>query len=871
MHIQENEDVILAIPTEYSIESDLSKVFIAVPIVETANYIHIPFVINSKKLKTIEARNTLSSDKTELQSNIELLEKAFSLYFNFIKDKMQTCSNAYEFMKFQLVMGDRAKEPVWEKFNNIVKDTLDKIKDLKVVPLHDTEQKQSILDCIFPILMYDSKDLTNYKNDIFAQFYELVNTIKNDIPAKEKLHEWKEVASNIAGCLDGIITTYTIDNLISDFKGVVETYTKKNKNSLPKFDEAIFSEKSLPLSKDLLLKYYELNNFLHQKNFQVSNSIDNLIPSEAECLGGKNRQWTKSGIGFQIKLKGKNLEVDSIGTHLSKLGKYLISELIHPDFVRFEVAQAALNNEYLTLEGIFQHLKDEKYYYLPEKITYEWLKPENENYKKLIGWLGLFNWCIKNNKLFEGIYMLMNDLSIRKWKETDKTEVILPFSALAINTKYEKLYENRVLHNLYFKLEDEVTELNDFSTHDAFITELPYKIPETNLDKEKLRALITSSKTDLSNSHKINTQTSEYVYDVPFWNETVGKTGTNIELSQLFFEFIIEVLAKNKPKEIEVACDCKDKKHTIVPVKWLSQIKVSSWVAVKKEEGDTEKIQAQDANKSTLPALFLDSKDKTFNGLIIQHLKNDVSFLKHFDFDLFDISAKIKAQASNGNISEATIRDNTSKLIDLMDTDDIENISSINPDKNDAFKDYLRAGIEKYSKNNTKQAENNAIGKYVESVIEQIVTEKGFKIEYTGIGSDYELSDNSQTTSLHSAKINSYLLEIKFTIGNRVHLSKVQGKEAQKNKKEYIVVVVKCTEAERKKILECATRNTPINDNITNTVKKNTYIIVNVDQKLPSVTNDSNDIETDMNGYWLKESLWKNTNCASIENWLKNI
>ena len=100
---------------------------------------------------------------------------------------------------------------------------------------------------------------------------------------------------------------------------------------------------------------------------------------------------------------------------------------------------------------------------------------------------------------------------------------------------------------------------------------------------------------------------------------------------------------------------------------------------------------------------------------------------------------------------------------------------------------------------------NHSIGTLVEIIIKKILEGKGFNVDRTGIGSDYEIDydfiedDQEQVLNIENSK-GKYLVEIKATRTNAVHMSLAQAREAKKNPYRFFLCVVSLNDEEVEEI-----------------------------------------------------------------------
>ena len=85
---------------------------------------------------------------------------------------------------------------------------------------------------------------------------------------------------------------------------------------------------------------------------------------------------------------------------------------------------------------------------------------------------------------------------------------------------------------------------------------------------------------------------------------------------------------------------------------------------------------------------------------------------------------------------------------------------------------------------------NKEIEENLEEVIKRIVEREGLETRSIYKGGDLEIWPEDEWWDSGAIEIEPYLLEIKFTSGSRVHLSKAQSNTAREKRENYIVLVV---------------------------------------------------------------------------------
>lgn len=166
-----------------------------------------------------------------------------------------------------------------------------------------------------------------------------------------------------------------------------------------------------------------------------------------------------------------------------------------------------------------------------------------------------------------------------------------------------------------------------------------------------------------------------------------------------------------------------------------------------------------------------------------------------------------------------------------------------------------------------QKAVNKKIGENVELIINKILCNKGCNVQAIHCGGDFEIWHHKDAVwdSGHMTISSKITVEIKFTSGSEVHLTKRQSERARSQKSQYIVLVVNGEWGLRALLNELDEES--ISDELITAIKYNSHVIKNLSEKLGELPNPK-EIEPDIHGYWLKKALWENQD--NIVTWLEN-
>jgi len=163
---------------------------------------------------------------------------------------------------------------------------------------------------------------------------------------------------------------------------------------------------------------------------------------------------------------------------------------------------------------------------------------------------------------------------------------------------------------------------------------------------------------------------------------------------------------------------------------------------------------------------------------------------------------------------------------------------------------------------------NRQIGENVELIIKKILCNNGCNVQPIYFGGDLEIWPKEYAGwDIGYITISSKItVEIKFTSGSEVHLTKFQSKTARLQKSGYIVLVVNGDWGLRE-LLNVDIDEDSISDKLITAIKDYSHVVKNLYEKLGELPNPK-EIEPDLHGYWLKNALWENK--ENIVTWLEN-
>ena len=810
--------------------SSFPKLYVkGLPLIETGNYLKIPFVINSPQFGTTEDRNTLEN----IEENEEILKKAFLLYHRLIErlSKLPEMRGLYFLSDFRLVSNTIVSEnPLWKELNSLLETHIPHI--VQNYPLVNTsERREVIAKVIFPSRAIKSIEL---QPGNFSKFYNLLANMNKIIPARDELECWIKVVSNLVNEFGdmGHITIYDIVNLQDDIKNFVGESFHKLKE--------LGEEFNLPDPKQFLISFFELVDDLYKRKIiESSDFADHMLLDQSGLVG--SYEWENGKLCIDQELSEDFKDI------VQKIGWKIRQELVSEDFAIYKIIKD-LVRDIQDVNKALQHVISN---YTPSE---ENLKEEPWG-DKVNGWIDLFRWCAENEKFYKDFPIITKDRKVRQIEDLDEETVVVSFKNISIDEEFEGIYpESRILHPAYLSTENSDLIMEHLMKYDAFVTYLPIYKSEITLGWNKLKSVLIENNEVSKVDHKIKGLTDS-ISVLPFWNEVIGRISEYQERAESLFRFVALCLLKNDKnwdKSQTVKCSCKKANHKIIPSQWLASLKTDAWVPLKVKDNDEEKIVKTMATRESIETLLVKI---SLENLIDINPEKITKLLMHFGFDELDL--KIKLQSIERGATEEQVRKEVSILVDI--TKLVPNLAEIAKQDTHAFKEAIEKLKESFG-NKTIADENRTIGKNLEVIIAKILSslEGVAEIKPVYKGGDLELwPEMNEGWDSGLIEIKPYIIEVKFTSGTRVHLSKAQGEMSKEKKEHHIVLVVKNAARLRDLLLSRDTSNNNIPEQLVLKIIENSHIVEDIYQKLGSFPN-LDEIDPDSHGYWVKRKLWDN-------------
>lgn len=283
------------------------------------------------------------------------------------------------------------------------------------------------------------------------------------------------------------------------------------------------------------------------------------------------------------------------------------------------------------------------------------------------------------------------------------------------------------------------------------------------------------------------------------------------ERARLFIRFLLDLAIdfdNSVLEPVKLTCNECKQSHSIYTSTWLFVLKTQKWVPVAKGKQETpsaKNLAALLQNQPEMLDILVGEKpSKFFNNL-------NVSISDIIKFAIAkDEEAKLALDNATGRIYKS-FGGNTTRLTQLAEL--IEDEPNI------------MAELEKKINDLERVRRNQRVGATMEKAFKELfetdeMKQSGFKIERTGVGSDFalehDLVDNGREQLFGISKgTKKVLVELKTCTENCVRMTTTQGQTAVMNKGNYVLCVV------------------PLSDNMSeSSVRDNSRFVLDIGDKL---------------------------------------
>ena len=269
------------------------------------------------------------------------------------------------------------------------------------------------------------------------------------------------------------------------------------------------------------------------------------------------------------------------------------------------------------------------------------------------------------------------------------------------------------------------------------------------------------------------------VTDIVKRAEIMDRVSNSRERAFLFWRFLTEWLIKNDVNSIELKetnCQCGGT-HEYYSGAWVMPVRNNSWIRC---EGD-RRVRA---TTESLASLLRD------NGWQMDSLNQNpavVNLLTAIGVTQFDLMREF---VTAGNEEERRVQENILTEIIVKAGGNLNQISALVQDLKED--ENLLQHLEERREQRRIVSENQHLGQQVEELVKVNLEKEGFSVRRTGIGSDFEISNDTDNIITLDVARNSknWLVEVKSTRTQSVNMTPTQAKTAEGKGDEFLLCIV---------------------------------------------------------------------------------
>jgi len=789
----------------------IPKIFIAFPLFGTQD-LPFPVVVNSRKFEPTEKRDGIflgREDTDDIKQNKGLLEKANNLFINLVSN---SDSNRWENIHTLLKI-ERPPEKDWldkDWYTGLLKNCIGEIRKLRLLK---TESGSFIApdDGFIPIV----EGLDEGKIEGLWNLCYCFLDYNDKIPANELVFEWAQVINGWSSIgLDLAKIKITIEELTKKIEGC---------GNLQGFKSNLNQDKD---EFETLNDFYKLLLDLEKSGLFDGRSI---LPDQNGDFKRKPKLFKDEGIDETLKDISNKLGID------------VRNQLLHSNV--YENVQSLLQAK--KQEDVLNHLVSEIKHPLPEDKQY--LQANIESFK----------WLVEHDKLeyLEGYPLLsLKEKIFTLLGKENKEKLLAPKDLWSETAKIHiDLFPlDLIISSYYFEKVSEKDKWDKLANEGLILINPVYKVEE-KLSREDLDCLLLSDeKLEEEKEHELtdNVVVSKIAFLETKDKGVIDTIRKSKDKSRNFLDFLFRYVIEEDiqwDSLLEVSCTC-GKMHKIYPALWLVSLKNRSWVPVRKDK--SEKPNAQ----FLAPIIETDEK-------LVQKCKQDkpASLLRKLNINLSELMMHVAAK-------DDAIRIELDKAMGSLFSTFMENpnqlskIAKLAENEPELFIKEMEDRIQ----TREQIRRNQSIGSLVETLLKNVLEKEGFKVDRTGVGSDFvvehDFVEDDVETILEIKKENatcSYI-EVKATTLDFVRMTLTQAKEARGKSDKYALCVIKLNGLE------------PNEENIKNSAKFVTDIGKKIQDKVSEAENledeqekiaGSGDIEIEISEdpirFKINERIWE--------------
>jgi len=755
--------------------SGIPRIFLAFPLFGTQD-LPFPAVVNSRKFRPTEKRDGIFlgiKETNSIKQNKKLLRQASELFIKLVSD---SDSNKWENIHALLNL-DMPPRKNWldsEWYIDLLKGFVNKIIDAKVLKTKNGDFI-SVEEGFIPLV--DSVEKSELW-DLCSSF----SAYKDKIPAKKLAIEWSKIIGGWKSLgLDLTDREITIERLAEDIErcGNLQSFKAILENG-----------------KDELSTLNDFYKFLLDAEKRGLFDNKNILPNQNGLFEKKPRLFRDEGIDETLK------DVSN------KLGEDTRNLLLHSKIS----------------EDIQNLLPAKKQDEILNQIVSIIRQPRPEDNQYLQANIELFNWLLEHDKFedFEGYPLLSSKEKIFTLLGRETKEKPLAPKEIWNETarSYADLFPQEfIISSLYYEKISQKDKWDKLKNGGLVLTDPLYNEEEKTSRDDLDSFLLSDEKPEEEKEHEV--EDDIVVSKIAFLDtkdkgiiDTIRKSKDKARrFLDFLFKYVIEVDNQwNSP--LEVNCKCGTK-HKIYPAFWMARLKSRLWIPVRKDKN--EKPSAQ------YLALLLEGHNELLRNCRQDKPSKLLSILNVSIGELMmhivakDDKIRLELDKAMGSLY-STFMTNPNQLSKIAQLAEVEPM--------------FIEEIEQRIQTREQIRRNQSIGSSVEVLLKNVLEREGFKVERTGIGSDFviehDLIENETEMIFRVEKANkSYLIEVKSTSKDYVRMTLTQGETATKEGERYFLCVVKLN-------------GTEINEDV---VKKNARFVIDIGERVRDKVNKVKELQ----------------------------
>lgn len=730
----------------------IPKLFLGFPLFGTQD-LPYPMPVNSKGFEPTEKRDGIFLGKEstdDVECNKRLLERANGLVIQLIAESQ---TENWDNIHSLLNLGP-PPEKDWldaEWYEGLLRNLINRIMDLDLVVTHNGTCI-SFRQALFPIIEEDETDKIDELWDLLYRF----SLYQATMPAKRLAIEWANILKKWKSLgIDVAEREITLEKLAQEMESAGDISNVKNK------------------LVDGNGEFEVLNDFYKLVLDTGKGSLldtKNLLPAQNGVLVTKPELFRDMGIDESLK------DISS------KLGRNFRGQLIDPRVIVDIQNLLSEKDAHEVLNKAIELVRE--------------FKPNNRQY--LDANVDLFSWLIQHDELkrLEGFpIQSLKEYTHITLSSATKDKPLVPKEVWdgAARNYIDLFPEEFVISSLYFEKLPSRNEWEKLQDCKLTLTEPIYSESE-KLEEDDLVSLLTSGeKLDEDKDHEIS---SAVVTKLAFMEtkdkgiiDTVRKSK---EKARRFLSFLFEYMIEKDSQwrdSVDVDCVCGES-HKVHLAFWLGKLRSRLWVPVRKDKSEKPSAQHLAQIVAEHPELLQfcrqDKPSRLLNTLNVSIGELMVRVVAKDDATKFELD---KAMASLYNTFMANPND-LNRLAMLAESE----------------RELLVQEVEERLRVRAQVRRNQAVGAFVENLVKRALegeAEKtGFKLEKTGVGSDfaieYDFLENDQEIVLQIKKEDKIIcvIEVKSSTQDFVKMTLTQAREASGKQDRYALCVVPLTSSE---------------------------------------------------------------------------